>query len=760
MKSSRKLLYFASFVGLAATAVLEIDRIGRPSIAPLLLAAVAAAALAGAPGLIHRRAWPAALVLLPLGAYLLLRAQMPIPSEVHGSGQQLGFFLEQLQSAARAYTRHHFPLDFTPGVGVEVLLSLTVYATVGLAAFLALSLRLALPAIAVLLFVLGFGFTTDYVARLVWAPLAFLLLAGCMLVLSRSLRRERWRATDALAGAATATIAALLALSLLGATSVAASKPLGDWRTWGIAGPGDARLGFDWMQTSLRLLGEASDARVMRVRSPVASYWRANTLAAFDGKTWFSGSSPFDELVLGQAPGSSVFTVPPRLPEPPGRLVTESFEIVSTYTDHLFTGGTPRSLRLAQDVLLWVTDAQALRLNPPLGPTLDYTITAVVPRVKPTDLLGRGLDYPADVLGRFTSLPFPARADLAGLSPESAWRSAMSDSPADREWLGLFRLNQEIVGTTTDPYSIALQVEEYLRSNFAYSLEPPPTDFSSPYAAFFFSTKTGYCQHFAGAMAVLLRFNGVPARVAVGFTPGDKAEDGTFIVTRKDAHAWVEAYFPGVGWVQFEPTPGQTIPGPGASSASAGFVDPVATGGAGAAGGPGDAGDAAGRGPNPRGLRRGEGGAAVGSAVRTQVPSRPVPWLPVSAALAIFLVSWPVGRVVLRRRGLRRGSYDGRLRASLGLVYTDLRDYGVHVPSSQTLDETALFLKGHLNLDAGPLVERAQAVFFGGRAATQEDLADVAAFRRELRRRMRARQGRVSAVLALYGLTATATANT
>jgi len=141
------------------------------------------------------------------------------------------------------------------------------------------------------------------------------------------------------------------------------------------------------------------------------------------------------------------------------------------------------------------------------------------------------------------------------------------------------------------------------------------------------------------------------------------------------------------------------------------------------------------------------------------VPSRPVPWLPVSAALAIFLISWPAGRVVLRRRGLRRGSYAGRLRASLALVSTDLRDYGVRVPSSQTLDETALFLKGHLNLDAGPLVERAQAVFFGGRAATQEDLADVAAFRRELRRRIRARQGRVRAVLALYGLTATATAN-
>ena len=248
MKSSRKLLYFVSFVGLAATGAVAIDRIGSRSIAPLLLATVLAAALAGAPVLIHRRAWPVALVLLPLGAYLLLRTQLPIPSHVHGVAQQVGFYLEQLRSGARTYARDEFPLDFAAGTNVGILLLLAVYVAMGLAAFMALSLRKALPAIVIVLVVLGFGLTIDDAARLVWAPLAFLLLAGCMLVLSRSLRRERWRATDALAGAATATIAALLALSLLGATSVAASKPLRDWRTWEIAAADNARLGFDWME--------------------------------------------------------------------------------------------------------------------------------------------------------------------------------------------------------------------------------------------------------------------------------------------------------------------------------------------------------------------------------------------------------------------------------------------------------------------------------------------------------------------------------
>lgn len=758
MKSSRKLLYFVSFVGLAATGAVAIDRIGSRSIAPLLLATVLAAALAGAPGLIHRRAWPVALVLLPLGAYLLLRTQLPIPSHVHGVAQQVGFYLEQLRSGARTYARDEFPLDFAAGTNVGILLLLAVYVAMGLAAFMALSLRKALPAIVIVLVVLGFGLTIDDAARLVWAPLAFLLLAGCMLVLSRSLRRERWRATDALAGAATATIAALLALSLLGATSVAASKPLRDWRTWEIAAADNARLGFDWMENYPRLLNPTTNARVMRVRSPVASYWRANTLASFDGTTWFSGASYSDELAPQPASGSYVYPVPLSYAEPPGKLVTESFEVVSTYTDHLFTGGSPRSLLIAHPVSLRVTDAHALRVDQPLGPTLDYSITAVIPQLKPTDLLNRGRDYPADILGQDTSLPFPARSKLAGPSPESAWRIAITHRPAYGEWLGLYQLNQDIVGTTTDPYRIALEVEQYLRSRFVYSLAPPRTAYRSPYAAFLFRTKTGYCQHFAGAMAVLLRFNGVPARVAVGFSAGKQTKDGTFIVMRNDAHAWVEAYFPGVGWVPFDPTPGRMIPGVGASSASAGFVDPSAAGGARAAGSSGAAGVSADPTRDARGVRENRDAVRGGASAGTPEPFGTAAWLPLSAALALVLVAWPLGRAVHRRRGLRRGTYTGRLQASLALVYIDLKDYGVDVPRSQTLDETVRFLRGHLDLDAGALVDRVQAVLFGSRAATEEDLADLAALRRELKRRMRARRGRVRAVLALYGLPAISTA--
>jgi hypothetical protein len=82
-----------------------------------------------------------------------------------------------------------------------------------------------------------------------------------------------------------------------------------------------------------------------------------------------------------------------------------------------------------------------------------------------------------------------------------------------------------------------------------------------PLDTFLFDDRTGYCQQFSGAMALLLRMGGVPARVAAGFTPGTfDSERGEYIVRDLDAHSWVEAYFPGSGWVTFDPTPSEAPP--------------------------------------------------------------------------------------------------------------------------------------------------------------------------------------------------------
>ena len=79
---------------------------------------------------------------------------------------------------------------------------------------------------------------------------------------------------------------------------------------------------------------------------------------------------------------------------------------------------------------------------------------------------------------------------------------------------------------------------------------------SIPLASFLFTDKQGYCQQFSGAMAMLLRMGGIPARVAAGFTSGTyDRRSGRWMVADIDAHAWVEAWFPSYGWVRFDPTP-------------------------------------------------------------------------------------------------------------------------------------------------------------------------------------------------------------
>jgi transglutaminase-like putative cysteine protease len=745
MKISRRLLYFVAFVGLAALAAVALSRIGNPSMASLLIWAVVAAALAGAPGLVHRRAWPAAFVLLPLGAYLVARLQMPLASTAHSIGGQIGFYLEQLRSGGHTYATHKFPLDLGSAPDVKLLLSLSMYAATGLAAFVALSLRKALPAIVITLIPLGFGLTVDSSTRVIWLPLAFVVLAGCMLMLSRSLLRESWKFADAVTGGATAVVATLLALSLLGATSVSASKPWGDWRAWGPLNDDTSRISFDWMANYPSLLNPQTDAPVMEVTSPVASYWRANSLDFFSGAAWISGWSYTSPLTAALLPGAYKYTVPSADPAASGKAVTETFDIRSLYTDFFFTGGTPTTLVTSQLVPVFANNALALRLPRPMGPELHYTLTAVVPQLKPADLVGKGRDYPDDVVQRYMALPFPTLAKLTSFDPRAEWQTTMSDSPADREWLGLYALNERIVGGATDPYEIALRIEEYLRSNFQYSLTPPKTDYESPYAAFLFATKTGYCQHFAGVMAALLRFNGIPARVDVGFTSGQRLSDGTYQVSRNNAHAWVEAYFPQAGWATFDPTPGRALPGAGPSSTTAGFVNPY-TGAGSTASGALPTQKPASRPRNPA------SGRADQIPVGPGTPSGSVGWLLWILLPAGAVLVWPFGRAVVRRASLRRGSVERRFRASLDMVYAELRDYGVSVPPSRTLPETALFLEDYLGLEATPLAHRVEAVLFGGRAACAEDVADVTAFRRELRRKLRARKGLARTLLASYGL--------
>jgi len=109
-------------------------------------------------------------------------------------------------------------------------------------------------------------------------------------------------------------------------------------------------------------------------------------------------------------------------------------------------------------------------------------------------------------------------------------------------------------------YQKILAIQEHLQQ-FRYDLHVPPGDGTNDVLNFLTKTKAGYCQQFAGTMAVLLRAIGIPARVAMGFTPGRfDPRDHRWHITGSNAHAWVEVQFPQFGWLGFEPTPGRSNP--------------------------------------------------------------------------------------------------------------------------------------------------------------------------------------------------------
>ena len=157
-----------------------------------------------------------------------------------------------------------------------------------------------------------------------------------------------------------------------------------------------------------------------------------------------------------------------------------------------------------------------------------------------------------------TEQPMPGR-DVLDAAPEL--------DPADpirAQFTGLPELDPyvpalvaELTADARTPYQRVRRILDYLsdRDNgFVYSLSTQPGT-SGDDLVDFLELKAGYCEQYAGSMAVLVRAAQVPARVALGYTPGQEQADGSRLITTDDAHAWVEVYFSGIGWVPFDPTP-------------------------------------------------------------------------------------------------------------------------------------------------------------------------------------------------------------
>jgi hypothetical protein len=296
--------------------------------------------------------------------------------------------------------------------------------------------------------------------------------------------------------------------------------------------------------------------------------------------------------------------------------------------------------------------------------------------------------------------------------------------------LPMYREARRIAGHAATPYAAVLALESWLRQTggFTYD-ESPPRGKGAPLVSFVTQTKAGYCQHFAGAMAAMLRMLGVPARVAVGFTSGTP-EDGTWVVTDHDAHAWVEVWFAGIGWVPFDPTPGRGTLG-GEYSFASSSADAVA------ALRRGELPESTTPDTPPRVPDAADLPATTGASGSSQAPSLVGVGL-VLAALWVVLLG--LGKTVVRRA--RYFSRDPRRLATASRRELEdfLRDQGVDVPPNATLVMLQQAVHDELGLDGRAFAIAAARARFGpptpvehGAASARKEVRRlIAAARREL----------------------------
>ncbi len=268
-------------------------------------------------------------------------------------------------------------------------------------------------------------------------------------------------------------------------------------------------------------------------REYVSVKWRGVSLNSFDGKHWFNDNT--EQFPL-QPASYQRFLIPPpdgweRRPHRPLR-----YRVLraALSTDVLFAAAEPRELS-AQIRLLSLD--QTGSLHNPQNANLPFAYSVV------------------------SETGLPPVADLRKAPAQSSDEIRMIYLRLPQMDPRVGELARTVTGSATNNYDRAFAIQSYLRNNFRYTLDPPSIEPADPIGSFLFKSKSGYCEYFAAAMAVMLRTLGVPARLVNGFQTGAYNRIGKdFVVRARDAHSWVEAYFPGYGWIPFDPTPADPNP--------------------------------------------------------------------------------------------------------------------------------------------------------------------------------------------------------
>jgi transglutaminase-like putative cysteine protease len=361
------------------------------------------------------------------------------------------------------------------------------------------------------------------------------------------------------------------AVVLLGSLALSSSPAVAkdaflDWQHWDFytrqQKPVSVRYVWDARYGGVRF--PKKKTTVLMIRAPrTPHYWRATVLDRFDGVRWL-------EDVWLETPTENHELTPDAARDPAG-FVQQDVTVAALDDDHLVGASIPVAHNVSDPVLY---DGQGVaRVPNGLHRNQHYRIASYSPRPTPAQLVRAQPDYPR-------ALTQPGRElDLA----RGVTVPPFGEPGREARVLGLLKGRLEpyvevlkrangVAGQTSSPYAVAVALERWFRTagGFTYSEQPGSTPGLPPLVGFIDETRTGYCQHFAGSMALMLRLLGIPARVAAGFVPGHY-RDGVWRVTDHDAHTWVEVWFPEFGWLPFDPTPGRGRLSGTYSSTSLGF---------------------------------------------------------------------------------------------------------------------------------------------------------------------------------------------
>ena len=633
------------------------------------------------------------------------------------------------------FRRSDFPL-----MHADVLLAIFGFA---LATGILIAARRPIGAAVVL--VVGVGWPTTLVPGSRPLLVGALALVGVLAVLFL-LRSGTHPARGLAQGFAVALVLVVVAAIASTSGSVAKGAFL-TWQGWDPYDQPDDPVGvrYVWNSHYLGIHFPKKKTTVLKIKTDGPKrnlFWRATTLDDYTGTGWQESLDLATESGSNQIDSDSLALLPAAARNQ-ANWVKQEVTVEALKDNHLIASAQPMRWDPPSDSTFQDQGGDIVVLSRSLQRDQTYTVWSYAPRPTPKELGQSGTNYPESI-ERYLEVIQTAAVPKYGTPDRDLLMNVFFNARFDGDPLmqqnrALYDVAKKVVEGTTNPYAAATTLEAWFRQpslgGFVYDEQPPVAAPNQPaLVQFVTQTKRGYCQHFAGAMALMLRYLGIPARVAAGFTSGSyDADSHEWTVTDHEAHDWVEVYFPGWGWIPFDPTPGRGTLDARYSSTSPEFsgqrfLDNVATQGRRSAAVNALIASEARPGQESSGIGNSRGGGVVVNTVRDKGPSIVVLAFLVLAAAALVVIGLKTVRRTLRFTGREPRELAGACRRDL-MAY--LADQGMEVPPSATLGELGELVERYFAVDAGPFVRAATIARFGSPDQARVELVRA---RRELRR--------------------------